>query len=378
MDIGLTGVFGSSPRRDAGFLREFAIGAEELGFASVWAPDHVVFFPRYKSKYPYSPDGSVWFRPDEGIYDPLMVCQAVAAATTTLRVGTGVLIATECHPLVTAKLVMTLDHLSGGRFELGVGSGWSSEEYAALGVPFERRGARLDEYLLAMKAAWTEEAATFDGEFVEFDDVGFSYGSVPVLEHVSLTIERGEFFGLIGPNAGGKSTLLKLMLGLLRPDSGTIRLFGEEPALGRKRVGYVPQHPTFSRRFPISVLEVVLLGMLGMRLFETAPALTWTSAALPVRALARIGRWSLIIYLVHQPLLFAVISPIAGWVNERQEVKFSQFLEQCQSTCSANGDQRFCTAYCSCALDITVRDNLWSAPAEDLTGMVKLCTQMAR
>jgi len=131
----------------------------------------------------------------------------------------------------------------------------------------------------------------------------------------------------------------------------------------------VPMFPWFG---------VVLLGMLGMRLFEKAPAFTWTSAALPVRALARIGRWSLIIYLVHQPLLFAVISPIAGWVNERQEVKFSQFLEQCQSTCSANGDQRFCTAYCSCALDITVRDNLWSAPAEDLTGMVKLCTEMAR
>jgi zinc transport system ATP-binding protein len=99
---------------------------------------------------------------------------------------------------------------------------------------------------------------------VEFDDVGFSYGPVPVLEHVSFTVERSEFFGLIGPNAGGKSTLLKLMLGLLRPDTGTIRLFGADPAAGRSRVGYVPQHPTFSRRFPISVLEVVLLGLLGL------------------------------------------------------------------------------------------------------------------
>jgi len=99
---------------------------------------------------------------------------------------------------------------------------------------------------------------------VEFDDVSFSYGSAPVLQHVSLAIERAEFFGLIGPNAGGKSTLLKLMLGLLRPDSGTVRLFGAEPAGARQRVGYVPQHPTFSRRFPISVLEVVLLGLLGM------------------------------------------------------------------------------------------------------------------
>jgi alkanesulfonate monooxygenase SsuD/methylene tetrahydromethanopterin reductase-like flavin-dependent oxidoreductase (luciferase family) len=148
MDIGLQGVFGSSPRRDGGFLREFASGAEELGFASLWAPEHIVFFPHYESKYPYTPDGSVWFRPDEGIYDPIMVCQAAAAATTTLRVGTSVRIATERHPLLTAKLVMTLDHLSGGRFVLGVGSGWSAEEYAALGIPFDRRGARLDEHLL--------------------------------------------------------------------------------------------------------------------------------------------------------------------------------------------------------------------------------------
>jgi zinc transport system ATP-binding protein len=98
-------------------------------------------------------------------------------------------------------------------------------------------------------------------KIVEFEDVSFSYGAVPVLEHVSLSIERAEFFGLIGPNAGGKSTLLKLMLGLLRPDHGVVRLFGEEPASARRRVGYVPQHPTFSRRFPISVLEVVLLGL---------------------------------------------------------------------------------------------------------------------
>ena len=131
----------------------------------------------------------------------------------------------------------------------------------------------------------------------------------------------------------------------------------------------VPMFPWFG---------VVLIGMLGMRLFEAAPPFTWSTRQPAVRLLARIGRWSLIIYLVHQPLLFAVISPLAAWRNEQQEVKFAQFLEQCQSSCSANGNQRFCTAYCSCALDITVRDNLWSAPAEDLTGMVKLCTEMAR
>ena len=171
MDIGLSAVFGGSPRRDAAFLRDFAVGAEELGFASLWAPEHIVFFRDYESKYPYTPDGEVWFRPDEGIYDPIMVCQAAAAVTTTLRVATSVLIATERHPLLTAKLVMTADHLTGGRFELGVGSGWSAEEYAALDVPFERRGARLDEYILAMKAAWAHDEASFHGEFVDFEGV---------------------------------------------------------------------------------------------------------------------------------------------------------------------------------------------------------------
>lgn len=98
---------------------------------------------------------------------------------------------------------------------------------------------------------------------VEFDNVSFRYAGTPVLEHVSFTVAPGEFFGLIGPNAAGKSTLLKLILGLLAPDSGRIRVFAETPRAARGRVGYVPQHPSFSRNFPISVREMVLLGRLG-------------------------------------------------------------------------------------------------------------------
>lgn len=171
MDIGITGMFGNSPRRDGAFVRSFAQTAEDVGFASLWAPEHIVFFRSYDSKYPYSEDGSVFFRPDEGIYDPIMVCQEAAAATTTLKVATSVLIATERHPLLTAKLAMTLDHFSGGRFMLGVGSGWSREEFEALGVSFPRRGKRLDEYLEAIRVAWTDEVAEYHGEFVEFEGV---------------------------------------------------------------------------------------------------------------------------------------------------------------------------------------------------------------
>lgn len=98
---------------------------------------------------------------------------------------------------------------------------------------------------------------------VEFKKVSFAYDGAPVLDDVSFSIAPEEFFGIIGPNAAGKSTLLKLMLGLLTPDRGWIQVLGETPVAARRRVGYVPQHPGFSRQFPISVLEVVLLGRLG-------------------------------------------------------------------------------------------------------------------
>ncbi|MDA3038606.1 MAG: TIGR03619 family F420-dependent LLM class oxidoreductase [Actinomycetota bacterium] len=171
MRISAAGMFGNSPKRDFGFVRAFAQTMEGLGFHALSVPEHVVFFASYESKYPYSDDGSTRWSPDTGIYDPLFVVQAAAAATTTLRFVTGVLILPERPALLTAKEVLTLDHVTGGRFELGVGSGWSWEEYAALGVPFEQRGKRLDEYIEAIRVAWTQERASYHGEFVNFDDV---------------------------------------------------------------------------------------------------------------------------------------------------------------------------------------------------------------
>lgn len=102
------------------------------------------------------------------------------------------------------------------------------------------------------------------GPAVEIDGVSFSYGDNLVLEDVSLAVDRGEFFGIIGPNASGKSTLLRLMLGLLQPDRGGIRVLGSDPAAARTRIGYVPQHPGYRREFPVSVHEVVLMGRIGV------------------------------------------------------------------------------------------------------------------
>jgi zinc transport system ATP-binding protein len=99
---------------------------------------------------------------------------------------------------------------------------------------------------------------------IDVQQVSFAYGAVPVLQGVDLSVTRGEFLGLVGPNAGGKSTLLKLMLGLLQPQLGRVLVLGQPPRRTRRRIGYVPQYPAFSRDFPISVTDVVLMGRLGI------------------------------------------------------------------------------------------------------------------
>jgi zinc transport system ATP-binding protein len=98
---------------------------------------------------------------------------------------------------------------------------------------------------------------------IEFEHVWFSYQATPVLADVTFALPRGEFLGIIGPNGGGKTTLLRLMVGLLRPDRGKIRVLGQEPSVASSKVGYVPQDTSFNRGFPISVLDVALMGRLS-------------------------------------------------------------------------------------------------------------------
>ena len=97
---------------------------------------------------------------------------------------------------------------------------------------------------------------------IEVSDLWFSYNGIPILKEVNLTIHRGDFIALLGPNGGGKTTLLKLMLGLLKPERGTIRVFGQSPEESAPRIGYMPQHLHFNQSFPISALDVVLMGRL--------------------------------------------------------------------------------------------------------------------
>jgi len=98
---------------------------------------------------------------------------------------------------------------------------------------------------------------------VAIENLSYSYGGPKVLDRINLDVFAGEFLGIIGPNAGGKSTLLKLLLGLIQPQRGNIRVFGRPPEQVRGRIGYIPQYPSFSRDFPITVEQVILTGRLG-------------------------------------------------------------------------------------------------------------------
>ncbi|MBK1647512.1 metal ABC transporter ATP-binding protein [Rhabdochromatium marinum] len=100
---------------------------------------------------------------------------------------------------------------------------------------------------------------------IRAEAVSFSYDTLRVLDTVTLEVLRGEFLGLVGPNAGGKSTFLKLILGLLDPTAGRLQVLGQPPKQARHRIGYVPQHPAFARDFPITVADAVLMGRLGTR-----------------------------------------------------------------------------------------------------------------
>ncbi|HSB40493.1 MAG TPA: LLM class F420-dependent oxidoreductase [Methylomirabilota bacterium] len=170
---------------DPGAAHRVARAAEAAGFESLITVEHVVWPTRYASRYPYAPDGRLPGGPGTALPDPLIWMAHVAAATTRLRLITGVLVVPQRNPLVLAKQVATLDHLSGGRVSLGIGVGWLREEFEALGVPFERRGARTDEHVAAMRALWASDDASFRGAFVRFEGMSSNpkpvHGAVPIL-----------------------------------------------------------------------------------------------------------------------------------------------------------------------------------------------------
>jgi probable F420-dependent oxidoreductase len=173
------------------FLKRSAQISETLGFASYWFGEHVLLFGSYTSVYPYG-DVSSWGKdeppipdPRSPFVDPVMGMAWVAAATSTIEVGTSVMILPQRNPVVLAKEIVCLDEMSGGRVTLGVGVGWCKEEGEAVGIDWSKRGKLTDEYIEVLRTLWTEDAAEFHGDTISFSDA-YMYprpvnGSIPIM-----------------------------------------------------------------------------------------------------------------------------------------------------------------------------------------------------
>ena len=153
------------PPSSPAFLAAAATAAEARGFHSLWAGEHVVLFDRYAKNYPYAESGEFPASGEVGIAEPFTTLAWLAAQTSTIRLGTSVILVPQRNPLYTAKEVAALDWLSGGRVDFGIGVGWQREEFEALQVPWERRGARNDEYIELMRRLWVDAESSHRGEF---------------------------------------------------------------------------------------------------------------------------------------------------------------------------------------------------------------------
>jgi probable F420-dependent oxidoreductase len=148
--------------------------AEELGYDSLWVSDHIIFPTVLRSSYPYSPDGKLPLDPTNPLLEPFTVLSYAAGVTKTIKLGTSVVIVPYRDPIVTAKIVSSLDVLSGGRFIFGVGVGWLDEEFRVLRQNLRDRAPQTREALLAMRACWTQEDPEFHGKFFDFAGIKFA------------------------------------------------------------------------------------------------------------------------------------------------------------------------------------------------------------
>jgi probable F420-dependent oxidoreductase len=261
---------------------EMGPAAEAAGFESVWTVEHVVFPDGYESTYPYDKSGKMPMRSDTPLPDPLIWLTWMAAHTNSLRLATGILILPQRNPGVLAKELATLDDLSGGRVELGIGVGWLKEEFDALGVPWAARGRRTDEYISAMRALWDSDHAEFNGEFVNFSGVSVNpkpaNGRVPIHigGHSEAAARRA---GLLGdgfvPGLGDLPAMIK-----------TMRAVAEEAGRDPDSIEVTTSDPGAMGEDPMRfVEEMAALGVARV----TVPSLAFSLNPDPVSAIAEFG-----------------------------------------------------------------------------------------
>lgn len=167
MKIGIVSINVGGPET-AEQMIEIGQHAEAAGIESVWTFEHAIVPIDYDSRYPYARSGKMPATPETWFIDPLISLAHVATATKTIRLGTGINILPQTNPLLFAKQTASIDVLSGGRLTLGLGIGWLAEEFQAMGTPFERRGARFDDYLAAIKKVWGGEEVEHESDFLSW------------------------------------------------------------------------------------------------------------------------------------------------------------------------------------------------------------------
>jgi probable F420-dependent oxidoreductase len=278
----------AQPAATADGIMSVARAAERLDFDSVWMFDHLFTPAGLDSKYPYSRDGSYPMSPDDPFYDPLGLFGVLAGATERVRMGTGVLIPTYRHPIVLGKIIATIERFAPERIVLGVGAGWMKEEFEAVGVGYERRGARFEEYISALRAVWSGRSS-FDGEFYSWPDAGFHptpTAPIPIVlgGHGDKTLERVARFGdgwavVTGRGQGSGLDAIAARLDLLRAECDKVgRDFKELQLLYQTPLWFSDQpHPKMPMTGPPdamaeSVKRLEELGITTMDLLVFGPA----------------------------------------------------------------------------------------------------------
>jgi probable F420-dependent oxidoreductase len=243
-----------------------AARADALGYASIFVTDHVVLpASMARSVYPYSSTGQLPGGAAQDYLEPLAMLGALSRATKRARLGTSVLVVPYRHPLVTAKILATIDQLSGGRVILGAGVGWLREEFEALGAPpFEERGAVTDEYLRFMRATWTTDPVSFSGRYVSVSNVHalpkpVQAGGIPIWVggHTDAAVRRAATLG------DGWHPIALRPPGLLFPDAYAKR--AQQIQAWAREAGRDPGTITLSVRVPMEVRPRRLAAPAGER-----------------------------------------------------------------------------------------------------------------
>lgn len=201
MKIGLFSTF-MSPLADRQMIKDFAQRSEAIGIESLWMGEHVVLFEETEHPYPGSAKGKLPVPQGGGLLDTVATFGYLAGLTETIRFGTGISLISQRNPLYTAKEFATLDWLTGGRMDFGVGVGWCKEEVLASGYSWQERGSRSDEFLQLVKSLWTEPTTTFNGQHFQvgtchMDPKPLQNPHVPIIVggHSRPALKRAARFG---------------------------------------------------------------------------------------------------------------------------------------------------------------------------------------